>query len=408
MTPEQQLYYSIGQMAYSIAAADGRIQKEEKDKLRSILEESNGIGFSEDYANIIFEILQKDHTPLEYSQGWALDALKGAGPWLTDQHRKEFTRILRNVASAYPPVTKNEKKLLDLFISKLNEGQMHSSAGSGTIKKLLVPIDYSDLSYSTIEFVMPLAAMFDADVILYHGIHVPVQIAEVPLTYLTEKDIRNDAYDRIQGLTEETKRKFPNIKISAHATVDFVEEGISSAAKDLHADMIIMGVNERTYLQRTLAGTNASGVINKCETPVMIVPPGAIYKEIKKIVIACDLHPAAYNKLLKPIKDLSDQFDAEIETVTIVNKGEDLTEMRSHFNKLNLDQSIGKSIHKFHLIENNDFREGMQDFLSISKPDLLVMIHHSRGFLSRIFSEQHSKEMMFGNNIPLLIVSDKE
>jgi tellurite resistance protein len=60
MTPIQNLYMALGEAAYAVAMADGKVQNEEHEKFERILKaEFSKHGLDFDYAEIIFKVLKK-------------------------------------------------------------------------------------------------------------------------------------------------------------------------------------------------------------------------------------------------------------------------------------------------------------------------------------------------------------
>ena len=56
MTPIESLHYAIGELAYSIARADGSVQQEERSKFHDIIEAELRCGdYAFDVSDIIFQ-----------------------------------------------------------------------------------------------------------------------------------------------------------------------------------------------------------------------------------------------------------------------------------------------------------------------------------------------------------------
>lgn len=112
----QGLYYALGQLAYAVAACDGSIQREEKEMLQKLLlNKVNTHNLEFDYANIIFQILSKDHTKVETAYEWAIKELKLNEYYLTERKKKDFVELLQQIAEAKPPVTIGEKNIIQQF-----------------------------------------------------------------------------------------------------------------------------------------------------------------------------------------------------------------------------------------------------------------------------------------------------
>ena len=116
MTPLENLHYAIGELAYAIALADGKVQNEERKKFLGIVEAElrcNDYAFS--ISDIIFQILDKDKQDTEVVYKWAMEQIKLNSHYLSPELKKTFIRVLEKVANAFPPVTKEESNLLERF-----------------------------------------------------------------------------------------------------------------------------------------------------------------------------------------------------------------------------------------------------------------------------------------------------
>lgn len=112
----QGLYYAFGQLAYAVAASDGAIQQAEKDALHDLLvKKTNGHGLDFNYAEIIFQLLGRDHTKVETAYEWALKQMKLNEYYLTERRKKDFVEILEKIAEAKAPVTIGEKSIINKF-----------------------------------------------------------------------------------------------------------------------------------------------------------------------------------------------------------------------------------------------------------------------------------------------------
>lgn len=122
MDSRESLFYALGEFAYAIALADGKIQKQEKETLKKILSEEFKIGEGYDYSNIIFEILKKDKTQnVQSTYNWAMKEIKLNSHYLSPELKEKFIRVIKTVAEAFLPVTKEETVLLEKFKRDIKE-----------------------------------------------------------------------------------------------------------------------------------------------------------------------------------------------------------------------------------------------------------------------------------------------
>ncbi len=116
MNPLQNLHYALGELAYSIARADGKVQESEKKRFHSIVAAELRLGnYDFDLSDIIFQIMDKEHIDTETSYHWAMNEIRLNSHYLSPELKQTFIRVMEKVARAYPPVTIQEKELLDKF-----------------------------------------------------------------------------------------------------------------------------------------------------------------------------------------------------------------------------------------------------------------------------------------------------
>lgn len=111
------LYYGFGQIAYSIALSDGKIQREEQEKLHEIIQsnfEKHSIASGN--TEIIFEILRKEAVfTVDDTYKDGIKNMKLGGHKLDSDVRKCFVETLEMIGEAFPPTTIDERLIIDHF-----------------------------------------------------------------------------------------------------------------------------------------------------------------------------------------------------------------------------------------------------------------------------------------------------
>ena len=117
MDARDHLFYGFGQIVYAMALSDGQVQSAERDSLHRQMEE----GFQKhqiDYTNteIIFELLDKEKVfTAEETYKEGLKNMKLGGHKMEPHYKGGFINILETIAMSFPPVTIEERHLLDHF-----------------------------------------------------------------------------------------------------------------------------------------------------------------------------------------------------------------------------------------------------------------------------------------------------
>lgn len=147
-----------------------------------------------------------------------------------------------------------------------------------TIRTILVPTDFSDLSVEAIRYAMSLAELYKADLHLLHVVDDAPVLAfhtmEMTTDYVIEDTTRtaehhlqefartHDVHGR-QGVTLAVRRGNPYDEITRYAAEE-------------QADMIVMATHGRTGLAHVLLGSVAEKVVQHAEIPVLTIKPTRI------------------------------------------------------------------------------------------------------------------------------------
>lgn len=116
MTSLQNLHYAIGQLAYAIARVDGSVQSQERQKFHDIVAaELRCKDHDFNISDIIFRLLDKDKIDPETAYSWAMKEIKLNSHYLSPQLKKTFIRVIEKIAKAYPPITDEEKNIIEKF-----------------------------------------------------------------------------------------------------------------------------------------------------------------------------------------------------------------------------------------------------------------------------------------------------
>jgi nucleotide-binding universal stress UspA family protein len=138
------------------------------------------------------------------------------------------------------------------------------------IKCILVPVDFSEHSDKAVEYAIGLAKRFGSKLHVLHAYHVPVPIATpdqiaIPRDYFTS--IREAAGKRLKACGDKIAAE--GIKSETHLTEMLPVTAINETAKQVNADLIVMGTRGLTGLKHVLLGSVAERVIRTAPCPVL-------------------------------------------------------------------------------------------------------------------------------------------
>jgi len=139
-------------------------------------------------------------------------------------------------------------------------------------KKILVPLDGSDLAKKALEHAEKLAKIFDSEIILFQVVpFMPIYGSPEMVTPLIIDEKQREMAERyLATLTEELEKN--GLKASATVrTGQHVAVEIIDFAKENGVDLIIMNTHGRSGLTRWVLGSVALKLLTRAETPILLL-----------------------------------------------------------------------------------------------------------------------------------------
>jgi nucleotide-binding universal stress UspA family protein len=144
------------------------------------------------------------------------------------------------------------------------------------VKKILVGLDFSELTDPTLETAATLARALDATVYLVHAVYYVPTIADVGAMTVIPPDpvaIHANAHDRLSAARDKLKAKGADASIIELETVGNPGYEVLEEAKRLGVDLIVIGSHGHGAMYQLLVGSTAELLIRKSPCPVVLVPP---------------------------------------------------------------------------------------------------------------------------------------
>lgn len=146
-----------------------------------------------------------------------------------------------------------------------------------TMKNVLVPVDFSSYSSEAVRQAAEVCRRFDAQLHLVH-------VVEEVIPPVTEFGMGYPAYaESVTEMKERACKELANWPrcvdpfegaVTRHILVGSAFESILELAKELPADLIVMGTHGRTGFQHFILGSVAEQVVRRAPCGVLVVRPG--------------------------------------------------------------------------------------------------------------------------------------
>lgn len=286
------------------------------------------------------------------------------------------------------------------------------------MKKLLVPTDFSDNARGALEYAVGLARDLEAEITLLNVYYDPMLDSDLPTYGMTSfhrgkgnlvlTEIEVEVKHQIQELLNQVKEQ-SNAKIGLHTRIErgFPEQVIPQIALEGNYDMVIMGTRGKSRIFHTFFGSVTADVLQRCEVPVLAIPPETVYRSIEHVMYASAFDPAdglVVRQMLETLRPI----DFDLYSIYI------FSEHGHHYRKedyMGLREAMQS--HMKHVIPDarmeivatgdRDLIAGIKAQLEDRDVDMLVMTTHARDFIGRLMHPSQTRKMLFESEVPLLV-----
>lgn len=156
-----------------------------------------------------------------------------------------------------------------------------------TIKKVLVPIDFSDYSKSALRYAVNFAKSFNAEILLIYVVEPIIYPPDFSMGQIAMPTINTDwdnrAKEELDKLAKNEITNNGNVKTIIKTGKPFAE--IIETAKEEDIDLIIISTHGHSGVEYILFGSTAEKVVRKAPCPVLTLREpikGFNYKEGNK------------------------------------------------------------------------------------------------------------------------------
>jgi nucleotide-binding universal stress UspA family protein len=144
-------------------------------------------------------------------------------------------------------------------------------------ERILVPIDFSEHSKTTVSYATRIATRYNATLYLLHVFKIPDYVV-TPYTRRRQNSAEvhsqvdaaeQDAREHLESFAKELSTK--GIKVEAYLRVGYPFDEIVLMANHFHVDLIVIGSHGHGRIARLLVGSTAQRVVEHARCPVLVV-----------------------------------------------------------------------------------------------------------------------------------------
>lgn len=266
---------------------------------------------------------------------------------------------------------------------------------------IIAATNFSETSNNAVIYAAGLAKSSGAELILFNSFSLSVHSANSHISAESFQQLIDKQTSKLDKLGLELGAKF-NIDVKISCTYSFIEDQLQLLIKQSNAELVVMGMAERSFEQDLLGNTTTS-VIKNLNIPVLAVPINAVFVDTKKILYASDSLSFSSIKRFSWLRKLVGKIGLEIEFFSVDEKINSIKETQSEFllhSESNIEIDKVKYIYKS--VRSNAVIDEIYKEIKVYGADLLVMVPQKYGFWDSLVHRSKTRIMAAGLDIPLL------
>jgi nucleotide-binding universal stress UspA family protein len=275
------------------------------------------------------------------------------------------------------------------------------------MKTIIIPTDFSPAATNAMHYGLEMARAINANVLLFHVYTVPISVADAGIILVSVEELEESA----KAQMAELKAKVDHITsgevgVETETRLGDTTDELESLCERVQPFAVIMGTRNSSSLERSFFGSNTLSVIRRLKWPVIAVPPGRQYGQgIQKIGFACDFKKVAETTPAGVIKDVAQQFHAELHVLNVDDGKKNETDDSLQQNNL-LHSMLEEINPHYDFIEHEDVEEGINEFAEKNNLDLLITIPKKHNFFDGLFKKSTSKKLVFHSHVPVMCIHE--
>lgn len=262
------------------------------------------------------------------------------------------------------------------------------------MKNLLVPTDFSEYAEAALEYAAFIAKIRQST------IHILTVLHSTNEDEYKKAEIELDKLKKVEFLEK--------IKIETYIKIDGqISDKIIECAKDVGADMILMGSHGTSTVTDILLGSNTDRVVRKSEFNVLTIKHKMFNIKFKSIAFASDFSPES-NRIFSIVKKFADKFDAQIHLLKI-NTPAQFEPTRVSMEKINhfIENEglspISGDKYKIALYSDSTQELGILNYCIENEIDMVALGTHKHSFWQLMF-ESTSQNLVSHSFRPVLTI----
>lgn len=272
------------------------------------------------------------------------------------------------------------------------------------MKKIIVPVDFSKHSEYALETAAALAKQHQSELVVMHMLELSESVFSATSAQRNEENAFMMMVANKKFETFLDKAYLEAVEVTPMIKYHKVLKEVAGVAKEINADLIVMGSRGHSEHDGIFTGSNTEKVVRYSETPVLVIKSKPKTVNFEHVVLATDFSEKsipAVKKALALLLKLSNKttlLHINLPNLTFLSTDEIDEKIGAFLEKANLspsDVNIAR-------ISHHNVEDGVLSFAHRQKADSVAMITHGRTGLSHFFGGSISEDVVNHAKLPVI------
>ena len=273
------------------------------------------------------------------------------------------------------------------------------------MKKIIVPIDFSEYSEFALKAAASIAKKYDSELFVLHML----ELSNAILT--SENDSLNEEAVFYLKLAEKKfddfldKPYLQGLEITPIVKRFIVWSEVNDVASEHNADLIVMGSHGASGMKEVLVGSNTEKVVRHSDIPVLVIKHNPILLDFENGVFAIDFSDDAVAPYLKA-KSTFNKLGAKMHLVYVnspdgnFRSSPEIDKRVADFLK-KADGNL-ENLSSVSVVSDYSIEKGIFNFANVIGADFIAVATHGRKGLAHFFEGSISEDIANHSTLPVI------
>jgi len=271
------------------------------------------------------------------------------------------------------------------------------------MKTIIATTSLTERCLHVTDYATDMAVNIKAELLLLHIVQIPSSFDTTLAGYEYASVLENAEADMAVLKKNLLLRAGCMITITSRVVTGTLQEEIEEVCSANRPFIVIAGTERESFTDRFLFGSNTFSIVKNLHYPVLLVPPGAIFNNIKKIVLTSDCEDIEQAPT-DIIRQMAELFNASVDIVNVIRSSNE--ENKNAVSCYLLAKQFADFNPQTNFIISDNTGQAIHDYALEHQDDLVIVIARKHNFLASLVHKSQSGKIALQQPVPVLAIAE--